>query len=60
MRQRLVDLIAGQTGLPCTAQVQIDLVVVAHRGERGDRDEAAIPYTEIGPPPQVIEHHVDW
>ena len=40
------------------AHIQIELVVVAHRGERGDGDQAAIPHTEIGPPPQVVEHDV--
>ena len=58
MRQRLGDLRAGQTALESAAQVHIELVVVAHRGERGDGDQAAIAHTEIGPPPQIIEDYV--
>ena len=33
----------------------IELIVVAHRGERGDGDQAAIPRREIGPSPQVAK-----
>ena len=58
MGQRLGDLTAGQTALERATQVDIELVVIPHRGERGDRDQAAIPETEIGPPPEVVENHV--
>ena len=34
------------------------LIVITHPGERGDGDQTAIPWTEIGPPPEVVEDHV--
>jgi len=58
MRQRLGDLIAGQTTLETAAQVDIELIVVAHPGERGDGDQAPIARTEVGPPPEVVEDYV--
>jgi predicted short-subunit dehydrogenase-like oxidoreductase (DUF2520 family) len=58
MGQGLVDLRVGQAALDRAAQIQIELVVVAHRRERGDRDQTAIPHTEIGPPPEVIKDHI--
>jgi hypothetical protein len=53
MGQRFGDLRARQTAFDSTAQVKIELVLVAHRGEHGDGDEAAIPQWQIGPSPQV-------
>src|SRR6476659_9633590 len=47
--QRLGDLRAGHAALEGATRIQVQLVVVAHRRERGYRDEAAIPRTEIGP-----------
>jgi hypothetical protein len=58
MRQRLGNLRAAQTAFECAAHVRIELVVVAHRGERDDGDQAAIARTEVGPPPHVAEHDV--
>ena len=58
MRQCLDDLRASQTARDSTAQIHIELVVVARRGERGDGHEAAISDTELGLPPQSLEDHV--
>ena len=52
------DLRARQTALDPAVQVEIELIVVAHRGECGDGDEAAIPKTEIGLAPEIVEHHL--
>lgn len=58
MRQCLGDLRARQTALEPAAKVDVELVIVAHRGEGGDGHQAAIAHAEIGPPSQIIEHHV--
>src|SRR5687768_5062115 len=42
--QGLGNLTASQTALETAAQVNIELVVVAHRGKCGDGDQAAIPH----------------
>src|SRR5687767_9683992 len=58
MSESLGDLSAGQTALEPAAQVEIELVVVTHRGERGDGDQAPIAQREIESAPQVVENHV--
>ena len=58
MCQRFRDLSTGQTALEPTAQVRHELVVVTHRGECSNGDQAAVSLREIRPPPQVVEHDV--
>ena len=43
MSQRLSDLISCQTALETAAQVDVELIVVAHPGERGDGDRCEPP-----------------
>ena len=52
------DLRAGQAGLDRAAQVAIKPVVVTHRGECGDGDQAPLPRPEIGSSPQASMTHL--
>ena len=58
MGQRLGDLRARQAVLHTTLQIGIEQIVVPHRRQRSDGDEAAVARRKIGPPPQIIEHHL--
>ena len=49
---------AGQTAVESEPKVQTELVVVAHRGERGDGDQAAIAHAGIGPRQTIVEDHI--
>ena len=58
MRESFNDLRAGESTLDSAAQVAIELIVITHRGERGDRDEAAIARTQVWSSPQIVKHHL--
>jgi hypothetical protein len=58
MGQCLCDLFAGQTVFDHATKIQIELIVVSHRGACGDGHQASIARTEIGPAPEVVEYDV--
>ena len=57
MGDALGNLRAREPALETSPHVEVELIVVTHRREGSDGDQAPIPRGEIGPPPQVVEHH---
>ena len=58
MSQRLGDLRTCETTLHATAYVRVKLVILAHAGECGNRDQASIADAEVAASPEVTEDDI--